>query len=198
MNIQNNVIDPIKIFEQWYLEAKEKEINNPNACCLATADSLGYPSARMVLIKTFDNRGFSFYTNLNSRKAQDLSRNVKAALCFHWKSTGKQVRVEGPVIDIPNSEADNYFKSRHRESQIGAWVSKQSSFLSTGLSKLDQEFNREKERIGNKEVARPHFWSGKIVVPEKIEFWKSRASRLHERILFTAYKDEWKKEYLYP
>ena len=198
MKSKQNKLDPIKIFEKWYLEAKKSELNNPNACCLATSDLMGYPSARMILVKKFDERGFIFYTNLNSKKAEDFSRNIKVALCFHWKSTGKQVRIEGPVIDLPDQEADDYFESRERESQIGSLVSKQSKLLTDGISGLDKEFMIEKRKLGNKKILRPLFWSGKIVVPEKIEFWKSRNYRLHERILFTAFNNEWKKEYLYP
>ena len=152
----------------------------------------------MILVKKFDERGFVFYTNLNSKKAEDFSRNIKVALCFHWKSTGKQVRIEGPVIDLPDQEADDYFESRERESQIGSLVSKQSKLLTDGISGLDKEFMIEKRKLGNKKILRPSFWSGKIVVPEKIEFWKSRNYRLHERILFTAFNNEWKKECLYP
>jgi len=198
MSYNENNIAPIKFFEDWYLEAKKFELNNPNACCLATSDSSGFPSARMILIKSYDERGFTFFTNLHSRKAEDFSKNIKAALCFHWKSTEKQVRIEGSLMDLPEEESNKYFETRDRNSQIGAWVSKQSKVINGGMKKLEQEFFLQKNKFADKKIPRPPFWSGKIVVPEKIEFWKSKEHRLHERILFTAFNNKWKKEYLYP
>ena len=191
-------LDPLELFRKWYLEAEKLESNNPNACCLATTDIRGFPSARMILVKKFDERGFVFYTNLNSKKAENFSSNSKVALCFHWKSLSKQVRVEGSIMDLPSKEADDYFSSRDRDSQIGALISKQSKPLSGGISELDKKFKLEKAKLGTRKIARPSFWSGKIVRPEKIEFWSSRDYRLHERILYTTFNKGWKKEYLYP
>ena len=190
--------DPIKLFTIWLEEAKKREINDYNACCLATSDAAGIPSARMVLMKKFDERGFVFYTNLESRKARDFERNVRVALCFHWKSLKRQVRIEGPLLEVPNIEADEYFQSRSRESQIGAWSSKQSQYLPKGYESLTEQITYYEKKFHNRPVPRPSFWSGRIVVPEKIEFWKDVKSRLHERVLFTPQSETWLKEFLYP
>jgi|TARA_B110000008_G_C16667777_1_gene443500 pyridoxamine 5'-phosphate oxidase len=190
--------DPIKLFTLWIEEAKKKEINDYNACCLATSDAAGIPSARMVLMKKYDERGFIFYTNLESRKARDFERNVRVALCFHWKSLKRQVRIEGPLLETPNIEADEYFQSRSRESQIGAWASKQSQYLPEGYESLTKQIKYYEKKFHNKLVPRPNFWSGRIVVPEKIEFWKDVKNRLHERVLFTPQSKNWLKEFLYP
>ena len=159
-------LDPVELFRKWYLEAEKLEPNNPNACCLATTDIKGLPSARMILVKKFDERGFVFYTNLNSKKAENFSSNTKVALCFHWKSLGKQVRVEGSIVDLPSKEADDYFAARDRDSQIGALISKQSKPLPGGILELEKKFKLEKAKLGTRKIARPSFWSGKIIIPE--------------------------------
>ena len=190
--------DPMKLFSLWLDEAKNKEINDYNACCLATCDAAGIPSARMVLIKKFDERGFVFFTNLQSRKAKEFERNVRVALCFHWKSLKKQIRIEGPLLELPKNEADKYFQSRVRASQIGAWASQQSSYLPKGYKSLEEKIEFYETKFKDQVIPRPSFWSGRIVVPERIEFWKDKKNRLHERVLFKADKEKWLKEYLYP
>ena len=190
--------DPMKLFSLWLDEAKNKEINDYNACCLATCDAAGIPSARMILLKKFDERGFVFFTNLQSRKAKEFERNVRVALCFHWKSLKKQIRIEGPLLELPKNEADTYFQSRARDSQIGAWASQQSSYLPKGYKSLEEKIEFYESKFKNQLVPRPSFWGGRIVVPERIEFWKDVKNRLHERMLFKADNENWLKEYLYP
>ena len=190
--------DPIKLFSIWLEDAKKKEINDYNACCLATCDVAGVPSARMILIKSFDERGFVFYTNLQSRKAKEFEKNVRVALCFYWKSLKKQISIEGPLLELPNKEADDYFQSRSRESQIAAWASKQSDYLPEGYKSLENNIEYYENKFKNQIIPRPNFWSGRIVVPEKIEFWKNVKNRLHERVLFTPASGNWLKEFLYP
>lgn len=190
--------DPMKLFSLWLDEAKNKEINDYNACCLATCDAAGIPSARMILLKKFDERGFVFFTNLQSRKAKEFERNVRVALCFHWKSLKKQIRIEGPLLELPKNEADKYFQSRVRDSQIGAWASQQSSYLPKGYKSLEEKIEFYESKFKNQVVPRPSFWGGRIVVPERIEFWKDVKNRLHERMLFKADNENWLKEYLYP
>ena len=190
--------DPMKLFSLWLDEAKNKEINDYNACCLATCDAAGIPSARMILLKKFDERGFVFFTNLQSRKAKEFERNVRVALCFHWKSLKKQIRIEGPLLELPKNEADTYFQSRARDSQIGAWASQQSSYLPKGYKSLEEKIEFYESKFKNQVVTRPIFWGGRIVVPERIEFWKDVKNRLHERMLFKADNENWLKEYLYP
>jgi pyridoxamine 5'-phosphate oxidase len=190
--------DPMKLFSLWLDEAKNKEINDYNACCLATCDAAGIPSARMILLKKFDERGFVFFTNLQSRKAKEFERNVRVALCFHWKSLKKQIRIEGPLLELPKNEADTYFQSRARDSQIGAWASQQSSYLPKGYKSLEEKIEFYESKFKNQVVPRPSFWGGRIVIPERIEFWKDVKNRLHERMLFKADNENWLKEYLYP
>ena len=190
--------DPMKLFSLWLDEAKNKEINDYNACCLATCDAAGIPSARMILLKKIDERGFVFFTNLQSRKAKEFERNVRVALCFHWKSLKKQIRIEGPLLELPKNEADKYFQSRARDSQIGAWASHQSSYLPKGYKSLEEKIEFYESKFKNQVVPRPSFWGGRIVVPERIEFWKDVKNRLHERMLFKAANENWLKEYLYP
>ena len=160
--------DPMKLFSLWLDEAKNKEINDYNACCLATCDAAGIPSARMVLLKKFDERGFVFFTNLQSRKAKENDRNVRVALCFHWKSLKKQIRIEGPLLELPKNEADKYFQSRARDSQIGAWASQQSSYLPKGYKSLEEKIEFYESKFKNQVVPRPSFWGGRIVVPDRI------------------------------
>ncbi len=190
--------DPLELFRQWYAEAEETEPNDPNAMALATADTAGMPSVRMVLLKGYDADGFVFYTNLESRKGVQLRANPKAALVMHWKSLRRQVRVEGPVTQVSDAEADAYFASRSRGSQIGAWASKQSQPMD-GPHDLEKGVAQYTARFHVGSVPRPAHWSGFRIAPARIEFWREGRFRLHERILYTA--DEaggWTIQRLYP
>jgi len=189
--------DPIAIFEAWMAEAAASEPNDPNAVCLATAKPGGAPSARMVLLKGVDARGFVFYTNLESRKGGELAANPQAALCFHWKSLARSVRVEGPVEQVSDAEADAYYASRARTSRLGAWASKQSRPLESrfALEKAVAEYGL-KYAIG--EIPRPAFWSGFRVLPRRIELWRDMPFRLHERRVFHRDGSGWRVETLYP
>jgi pyridoxamine 5'-phosphate oxidase len=189
--------DPITLFSEWLVEAEASEPNDPNAVALATANAEGQPAVRMVLLKGHDAAGFIFYTNQQSRKADDLAANPKAALLFHWKSLRRQVRVEGPVSVVDDATADAYFASRSRVSQLGAWASDQSRPLPDHgtLSARLQEVTR---RFEDMDVPRPPHWSGYSVNPTSIEFWRDGAHRLHERRLFTREGDGWGEGLLYP
>ena len=189
--------DPIDLFSEWYAGAEDCGLKEPTAVMLATADTEGRPSARMVLLKGYDAKGFVIYTNLESRKGQQLSANPNAALCFHWMPLGRQVRVEGSVSLISDSEADSYFASRPRDSQIGAWASSQSAPLK-GMLALERQVAKFALKFGVGKVPRPEHWSGFRLLPKRIEFWQHRASRLHERLLFERVSEDWTKQRLYP
>ena len=189
--------DPISIFRDWFSEAQNTEFENPDAMMLATADKGGRPSARMVLLKEVDNRGFVFYTNLNSRKARELKENPIASLVFYWKTLARQVRIEGNVEVLSNNEADTYHKSRPRLSQIGAWASKQSQPLE-GRFELEKRIAKYTAKFNVSNVPRPEFWSGFRVLPASIEFWSEEAFRLHDRRLYTCVDEGWIMERLYP
>lgn len=190
---------PFDLFSEWLEDAKETEPNDPNALALATVDETGLPNVRMVLLKGFDERGFVFYTNFESSKGQELLHAGKAAMCFHWKSLRRQVRIRGPVTQVSNEEADDYYKSRARGSRIGAWASKQSRPLESRFA-LEKEVAKYTAKFGIGEIPRPDNWSGMRLVPTSIEFWHDRPFRLHDRILFTREGPDqpWSKERLYP
>ena len=189
--------DPFALFDAWYAEAKDAEINDPDAMALATATSDGVPSVRMVLLKGHGPRGFTFYTNADSRKGEELSANPRAALLFHWKSLRRQVRSEGPVEEVSVTDADAYFATRSRDSQIGAWASDQSRPLDT-RGTFEARFEEVRARFDGSDVPRPPRWTGYRVKPERIEFWSDRPHRLHERRLFTLDHDGWSEGLLYP
>ena len=189
--------DPFALFDAWLTEARETEPNDPNAMALATVDGDGQPSVRMVLLKGHDRRGFVFYTNLDSRKARALIDAPRAALLFHWKSLRRQIRIEGSVSGVSQDEADAYFVTRARDSQLGAWASDQSQPLpSRGV--FEAQFEEMRARFEGGDVPRPPHWSGFRVAPTAIEFWQDRAHRLHERRLFTRAGDGWTEGLLYP
>ncbi len=189
--------DPHQLFADWFALARQSEPNDPEAMALATADSSGRPSVRKVLLKGHDARGFVFYTNLDSRKGGELAANPVAALLFHWKSLRRQVRIEGLVEPVSEDEADAYFASRSRDSQLGAWASEQSRPLDR-RDTFEARYEEIRARFEGGEVPRPPRWSGFRVVPERIEFWSDRAHRLHERRLFTRAGDGWSEGLLYP
>ena len=190
--------NPYQLFEQLFRQASEAGIPEPNAMALATADAEGHPSVRMVLMKGFDERGFVFYTNIESRKAREIGQNPHAALCFFWQSIGRQIRVEGRVEPVEPEEADEYFASRARGSQIGAWSSPQSTTLERREDLLERVHQTE-ERFGDAPIPRPPFWSGFRVVPHRIEFWSAGEFRLHDRLVYQRTGDgEWSTRSLYP
>ncbi len=189
--------DPFDLFGLWFSEAERNEPNDHNAVALATVGDDGMPAARMVLLKGFDAAGFVFYTNVESIKGVQLAQRPRAALCFHWKSLRRQVRVEGEVARVSDAEADAYFQSRHRESQIGAWASRQSRPLAT-RSELERSIAEFTARFAAGPVPRPPHWSGFRVAPRRIEFWTERPHRLHERLVFSRDRTGWRVDRLYP
>lgn len=190
--------DPIARFDAALHNAEARKMPQANAMALATVDDSGRPSVRMVLLKGTDQRGFVFYTNLGSRKARELAANPVASLCFHWAELEEQVRVEGDVVPVSDEEADAYFASRNRGSQIGAWASKQSQPLGS-RSELEKALADVEARFAGQPVTRPPFWSGFLVKPRVIEFWYGRPDRLHERVVYTRAADgSWSTQALYP
>lgn len=189
--------EPSDHFLAWLKEAEASEPNDPNAMALATADAQGRPSVRMVLLKDADARGFVFYTNLESRKGLELAENPEAALLFHWKSLRRQVRVEGPVAPVTPAEADAYFASRARGSQIGAWASQQSRPLESRFA-LEKAVALYTAKFGLGSVPRPPHWSGFRLTPRRLEFWQDGAFRLHDRLVYTRDGTRWTTERLYP
>ncbi|MGV3768879.1 MAG: pyridoxamine 5'-phosphate oxidase [Sphingobium phenoxybenzoativorans] len=189
--------DPFSLFDDWYAEARDREINDSNAMALATADEQGRPSVRMVLLKGHGPEGFVFYTNFEGRKAEQLLANPNAALLFHWKSLRRQIRIEGRVEPVDPIIADAYFATRSRDSQLGAWASDQSRPLESRETFI-RRFDEQKARFEGREVTRPPHWSGFRVVPDHIEFWQDREYRLHERRLFKRAGQGWDEGLLYP
>ena len=191
--------DPLTWFDDWMNQARASSEPQPTATSLATVDSSGQPTARIVLLKAFDRKGFTFYTNLNSAKARDLDHNRRAGLCFLWKSICRQVRIDGDVEPLDDAEADAYFATRPRGSQIGAWASKQSQRLADRDTLVGRVEHFEKKFAGG-DVPRPDFWGGFRIVPRRFEFWQERDHRLHDRWQFDRTGDDWQWEArrLYP
>jgi len=184
-------------FQSLFAKALQVDLQEPTACTLSTVGSDGQPSGRTVLLKGVDERGFVFYTNTQSRKGQQLKENPKASLCFFWAALGNQVHIEGSVNPVGEKEADDYWNTRPRESQLGAWASLQSKTMEKRENLLDRYASFENE-YENKKVPRPPHWSGYRLVPHRIEFWTSKPHRLHERILYEKRQGEWDIRILYP
>lgn len=189
--------DPIAQFERWFDDAHRAELHEPNAMTLATVDAAGQPAARMVLLKGIDARGLAFYTNRDSRKAKELRANPKAALVFWWGPLQRQVRFEGRVEEVEAAEADAYFASRPKGSQLAAWASAQSTVIPDRAA-LEAQERMQRERFAEGQVPRPPFWGGYRLVPARVEFWHGRESRLHDRLRYTRTADGWRIERLAP
>lgn len=191
--------DPFELFAEWLALAEKSEPNDPNAMAVATANAAGTPDVRMVLLKSYDDRGFVFYTNKQSAKGSELAANPQAALNFHWKSLKRQVRVIGPVSDVTDAEADAYFASRAKDSQIGAWASHQSRPMTTRFE-FEKEIAKYALKYGLTKVPRPPYWSGYRVTPLHIEFWRDRPFRLHDRLVYDREAEgaPWTTSKLYP
>jgi pyridoxamine 5'-phosphate oxidase len=193
-----DIVNPFALFDQWYKNAQVSEPEIPDAMALATVDDTGLPDVRMVLLNGYNEAGFVFYTNLQSRKGVDLAANPKAALCLHWKSLRRQVRIRGSVEPVSDAEADAYFQSRPRLSRIGAWASHQSQPLESRFA-LEKAVAVQTARFAAGTIPRPEFWSGYRVVPETIEFWREAAFRLHDRMLYRRQAaGNWSRTRLYP
>ena len=190
--------DPIQLFKVWMDEAKKTEPNDPNALSLATADKNGTPSVRIVLLKDFGKDGFTFYTNLDSPKSLDIEKNPKAAMCFHWKSLQRQVRVSGSINRVTDEIADKYFNSRDYDSKIGAWASEQSKILQNRSDLLERVDGFKKTYSDKENVPRPENWSGWILQPIMIEFWLQGPNRVHERLRYNKESNNWIKNLLNP
>ena len=189
--------DPFTLFQAWFDDAQANEPSDVDAASIATVDADGKPSIRMVLVRGISHEGFSFYTNLGSRKAQELKQNAHMALCFHWKSISKQVRIEGEAKQVTDKAAEEYFASRPKESQVGAWASRQSETLEN-RQLLESRFYAEQAKYATSDVPRPPFWSGFLLVPNLFEFWENRPHRLHERRRFISGPQGWQESLLYP
>ena len=191
--------NPLNLFEEWFGEAKKSETNDPNALSLATVNKLGVPSVRMVLLKGYSAKGFVFYTNLNSRKSEDIKINPNASMCFHWKSLLRQIRIVGKINSVQVEEADKYYNSRSYESRIGAWASKQSTILNSRDELYKSIDDYKKKFPEENKVPRPKYWSGWNLSPIEVEFWLDGENRIHQRLKYI--KDEnnsWKKVLLSP
>lgn len=192
-----NITDPLVLFKDWITAAESKELNDPNAMVLATTDSYNAPNARVVLLKDYGQKGFTFYTNTNSTKGKELFYNKSVAACFHWKSLQRQVRIKGKVEVLSNEESNIYFKTRPRGSQIGAWASKQSTELENQLQ-LKNDFLKIESMYIDKDIPKPSYWMGYRIVPDEIEFWINSEFRLHQRLKFYQENNKWNTKFLYP
>ena len=193
-----NEDDPLIVFKQWMSEAEKNEINDPNAVALATVNDANQPDVRMVLLKEFNSSGFVFFTNLNSKKGTDLKKIPKASMCFHWKSLLRQVRISGNISLISDIQADKYFNSRPYLSKIGAWSSNQSKPMETRDAFINKITDYKKKFTDQNNVPRPKHWSGFLLSPKKIEFWKDVEGRLHQRLEYKKVLNSWKRQILYP
>ena len=189
--------EPLALFANWFGDAEKTEPNDPNAVALATVDAEGLPDVRMVLLKGYDERGFVFYTNFESAKGVEILGSMKAAMCFHWKSLRRQVRLRGPVEIVSDEEADAYYTSRARGSRIGAWASKQSRPLESRFA-LEKAVTEYTARHAIGDIPRPPYWSGFRIMPQTIEFWHDRPFRLHDRLVFSRDGEGWRTTRLYP
>ncbi len=190
--------NPVDLFKIWFSEAEKSEINDPNAVAVATSNKDNQPNVRMVLLKGLSEKGFVFYTNFKSKKGKELKENLKASLCFHWKSLRRQVRVMGKVEEVASEEADKYFESRPYKNKIGAWASTQSEMLTNRETFLEKVKEYEKKYNKKDSVPRPPHWSGWRVIPQEVEFWLDGEGRIHERLLYVRESSKWKKKLLYP
>ncbi len=196
-NLINSNSNPLSLFDEWFEEAKKSEINDPNAMNLATISKEGKLSSRIVLLKSYNDKGFVFYTNSNSKKGRSIENNTNVALNFHWKSLQKQIRIEGTVSKIGNKEADEYYNSRPFGSRVGAWASIQSEELDDRSSLLNRVKKYEK-KFQNTKITRPAHWNGYLVYPNLIEFWQDMPFRLHDRVEFKKKENNWVSRKLYP
>lgn len=194
-----DTVDPFVVFGEWLKEAEQSEINDPNAVALASVDADGLPNVRMVLLKGYDERGFVFYTNFESQKGEEILEQKKAAMCFHWKTLRRQVRIRGEIEVVSDQEADAYYNTRARGSRIGAWASKQSRPLESRFA-LEKEVAKYTAKYAIGDIPRPPHWSGIRIVPTYFELWKDGAFRLHDRIIFTRENasEDWEKQRFYP
>jgi len=191
--------DPIELFKNWFNEAKKNELNDPNALSLATSDSKGFPSVRVVLLKNYSQNGFVFYTNLNSSKSLSIKENPRAEMCFYWKSLLRQIRINGTLSQVSKKEADDYYATRAYLSKISAWASKQSEVLESREELINSIEKYKKKYDNEKKVPRPENWSGWILLPKEIEFWIRVENRIHERLKYIKNdRGEWKKFLLNP
>ena len=196
-NLINSNINPLSLFKEWFEDAKKTEINDPNAMNLATISSDGKPSSRIVLLKSYNEDGFVFYTNSNSKKGKSIKNNTNVALNFHWKSLQKQIRIEGTASVIGSDEADKYYNSRPLGSRIGAWASKQSEELGD-RSLLLKRVEEYEKKFENTNIERPVHWNGYLVNPSLMEFWQDMPFRLHDRVEFKKQEGSWVSRKLYP
>lgn len=193
-----SISEPFIKFANWFEQAQAKlEIIEPTAMCLSTVDEKNCPSSRMVLLKKFDERGFCFFTNLTSRKGGELAKNPNVALCFYWGILGLQIRIEGKIEKVTPQEADDYFASRRRGSQIGAWASKQSQEM-IEWNEFEERIKKVTQDFDGQQVTRPPFWSGFRVVPKAIEFWQEGEFRIHSREVYKSCEDGWELKKIYP
>ena len=198
-NCFKDLENPIELFNEWFNEAKKTEINDPNALALATSNKDGVPSARIVLLKDFNQNGFVIYTNLDSKKSIDIKSNPKASMCFHWKSLLRQIRITGEITKVSDEDADLYFKSREYESRIGAWASKQSSVLKNREELYQEIENYKKKYSDQNNVPRPNYWSGWNLNPNEIEFWLDGKNRIHQRLKYIKSQNgTWNRSLLSP